>query len=76
MQAFKVCALQASKWKKEPGVNNKDINYLMGMGAYTSEAGSWSDTLLHAEDSVYCLAAILALRKEWEITSYRRVEFR
>ena len=48
----------------------------MGRGAYTSEAGFWSDTLLCAEDSGQGLSAILALRKEGEITSYRGVEVR
>ena len=72
-QAFKACAHPTSRWKKEPGINNKN---LMGRGAYTSEAGFWSDTLLRTEDSGQGLSAILALRKEGEITSYRGVEVR
>ena len=38
------CTCPALRPKKEPRVSNKDICGLMGAGAYTSEARSWSDT--------------------------------
>ena len=37
-QAYKACTCPVSRLKKEPRVNNRDINGLMDGGAYTSEA--------------------------------------
>ena len=59
-QACKACACPASRLKKEPRVSNTDINGLMGWGAYTSEARSWSNTPLCAERSEQDTAAIFA----------------
>ena len=33
----------ASRWKKEPGVSNRDTNGLMEGGSYMSETISWND---------------------------------
>ena len=43
-QVYKACICPALRTKKEPGVNNRDINSLMDGGSYTSEASCWSNT--------------------------------
>lgn len=49
-QTYKACACPTSRPKKEPGVSNRDVSGVTDGGAYTSEAGSWSDTRLCAVD--------------------------
>ena len=61
-QAYKACACPDSRPKQEPRVSNRDINSLMDGGAYTSEAGSWSDTPPCAADDGQAMVAIFAPR--------------
>ena len=53
----------------------RDINGLMDGGAYTSESGSWSDTLLFVADGGQDMVIIIP-PGEGEITSYRGIDVR
>ena len=59
-QAYKACTCWALRWKKEPRVSDGDISGLIGGGAYTSKARSWSDTPLCVADSRQDMVAIFA----------------
>ena len=49
-QAYKACACPASRPKKKPRAQDRDISGLMDVGSYMSEARSWSDTSLCVVD--------------------------
>jgi len=62
-QAYKACACPASRPRKKPRAQDRDISGLMDVGSYMSEARSWSDTSLCVVDDGQYMAAVFALGK-------------
>lgn len=72
-QAYEACARPASRRKSPEPV--RDINGLMDGGAYTSEARTWSDSLLCAANSGQNTGhgdSLRSLRGQGEVSSHWR----